>query len=759
MAAPSGLSVQSDFTSGEIDPSIRRDADNPFLKTGARQMSNWRILNSKKASNRSGRRALFSAGPRSEEILMGPGATYYLVFGNGTLSIRDSTGTQVFSEGGKPWSASTAKNVRWAVYQKTIYVTFAGMVPRILTWDGATTWTAANFAETVNGNQKRTLFYRLAPKGITLTPAASTGLGVGIVFSANVLVAGMVGTRIRYGGCQMTIASVTNGTTGTADINESLVGAQQITFGVAPPFVSGDQVSQPSINGIPTGATGVVTAVGAFTIDVTLTSATSFGVSGIGLDDRIYSSSANANPTSAATIAPPASVVWDQEVMNSYQGWPQSVFVDQNRIGFCNFPSVPTGIAWSSVTDIADFYPDAFANDGLATDSIFELAPNKSQVQDIVPGMDGSEFVFCDNRLYYIPISETNPLKPGSVAFKVISEDECGNIQPQRAGEFIIFATGGLNQLMAINIFGAYTRAYKTDSITDLSAHLFNDITAIAVMKASATFAERYIAVLNGDGTFVIGRYQTGKNNELSGNVGWTPWSGNGTGTWVACKGANILFTSTYAPNGIGVVRLTEVLDDSRYLDASQLYNTQPSGLPIPGGKGPLWYLAGGTVDLMDGPNGTRMMGTYTIDANGFLIPQNNAGEDFTSVNLVCGQAWTAVLEPFIPPAQGGQDVGQLQGKRYMSEFRAFVFRSTGFVLAKLWGGDLGPNLPASGTIMQQRRIPTWFQGEDPTQEPILREGSWFDRPSGASHDPRESIIKDTPGPLIIEQIVSRTTV
>jgi hypothetical protein len=42
---------------------------------------------------------------------------------------------------------------------------------------------------------------------------------------------------------------------------------------------------------------------------------------------------------------------------------------------------------------------------------------------------------------------------------------------------------------------------------------------------------------------------------------------------------------------------------------------------------------------MMDQTN--RMMGTYTIDANGNIIPQNNAGENLLAATLVAGQKWT----------------------------------------------------------------------------------------------------------------------
>lgn len=764
MAVPKNVTGQRDFSAGELDPEMKRGEEMPEYKAGARQMSNWRILNSRKVKNRCGRRALFKASDRVEEYQIAPGVSYKFAFPSGAFKIFDSTGAQVFTEA-RPWNATTAANVVWAPFDKTIVVTFSGMQPRVYTWDGSVTWTAADYAVTlVNGNQYRSPFYRISPKNVTMLPAARTGAGVAVTFSAGMnLTAGMVGVRMRFVEREIEIATVATPTTGTINILQSLPGSQQLGFAVdpRPVFSIGDEVI-----GSITNSRGIVTATSGVDITVQLltlnTISGPFSGAGTTTVTAFLNAETIAGPggglvcTSISLIGnPQAVVVWDDEVFNSFRGWPASCFADQSRLGFCDFPSTPNGISWSAVGLPNDLYIGP--NPG---DAFFELVPNKSRVFYVIPGMDGSEFVFCDNRLYYIPINVQNPLKPGSVQFSTVSEDECGQVLPRRAGEFILYATGGLNQLMAIKIYGAYTRAYKTESVTELAARLFTSIKAIAIMTASASFAERYIFVLNAAGDVVVGKYSLDKSGYLEGMIGWTPWTGNGTVKWVSAKGANILFTTSYTPNGIGAVQIVEQLDDSRYLDASQLYNTQPSGLPIPGGKGPLWYIPSGSVDLMDGPLGTRMMGTYLIDANGFLIPQFNGGEDLTSVNLVVGQTWPqAVLEPFLPAAQPGQSVDQRMRKRRVARAVITVKDSTGFLFARLKSGNTIPGGPALGTIMGQTRVPAWNSGDVVTNPPPLREQSYSFRPLGRDNDPRMCVIKDTPGPITIEEFAMDTSI
>jgi hypothetical protein len=81
------------------------------------------------------------------------------------------------------------------------------------------------------------------------------------------------------------------------------------------------------------------------------------------------------------------------------------------------------------------------------------------------------------------------------------------------------------------------------------------------------------------------------------------------------------------------------------------------------------------------------------------------------------------------------------------------VLDSTGFLWARLYSGRQGANLPALGTVMNNYRVTTWNQGDDPTLAPPLRETSYQWRPLGREYDPRIAIIKDTPGPITVLEL------
>src|ERR1700746_1646071 len=120
MAIPKIEGSQRDFSAGELDAAIKRADDSALQKTGARQLLNWRILNSRVPTNRPGRSALFKETGRVEKITMSPGNVFYLVFGNGYLSVYNAAATRVFNTTVKgdgstaiPWVTATLSNIVW----------------------------------------------------------------------------------------------------------------------------------------------------------------------------------------------------------------------------------------------------------------------------------------------------------------------------------------------------------------------------------------------------------------------------------------------------------------------------------------------------------------------------------------------------------------------------------------------------------------------------------------------------------------------
>lgn len=756
------LGAQRDFSAGEIDPALKRADDHPFRKAGLRQMSNWRILNSKGIQNRPGRTALFANADqaRTEEVKMSSDAVFKLVFRAGKLDIVDSTGAvaQSFTTkgggGALPWAADTLASIVYAVFNLAVYITFPGMRPQVVAWDGTATWIISDFNETLIGNQKRTPFYRLSPKGVKIRPAAQTGTNISVFSDTAIFTPAHVGTRIRFVNRQMLITEVNPaGNSLAVDIEESLPGSQVINFDVDPAstYSIGDAVT-----GTVTGSTGIVSALNAASSNsitvqlLTNNSSTRQATNNyvpvtyivaFTVDDTVVGPGGGLKPNAAGAIDSPVDCeFWDDEVMNDMRGYPESCFVDQFRLGFCDFPALRGGIGWSAINNPTDLYVDA-----QPSNAIFEIIPDKGRVYHVVPGAESSEFVFCDTKVYYIKIDPSSPLKPGSVSFQTLSSDGAANVQPRAAQNALFYVNAGGNSVMCVVATGAYYRPFNAKNITEFHSHLFSSIAALAAPNADGSFNERYVYAMNSNGSVVVGKYDISDGN-LALTIGWGPWSGVGTVEWVSARAGNVLFSTSYFGQ-----RICEMLDDGVYLDCAIPVNDVPTALAPPVGKGPLWLFPNQTVTLMD--QVTRSLGTYDIDANGNIVPQFNGGEDLTAASLIAGQQWTGIAEPFCPSAPGGTDAGQRIMKRRVTRFCANVMNSTGFLMARLFSGPITPTSPALGAVKNSHRVPAWNQGDDPTQAPPLREEEQRWSPLGFSHDPRVAIIKDTPGPLLIAEL------
>lgn len=921
MAIPKILGAQRDFSAGELDVEMKRADENPLFKLGARQLANFRILNSHAVKNRPGRTALFLENGRVEEVLMSPGNKFFIVMGTGYLRVYNFAGARVFNSTVRgdgtaiPWTATSARQAVIAQNKLDIYIAYAdgfpANAPQVLTWDGVSqtsTWSLVNFSEAFFGGQKQTVFDRLSPANVTLNPTAGTGETITTVSQAGVFTPASIGTRVSYcgrqaivtgiradsspnltltnktganfaandrlvgqtSGCVLGIAAITTQTSltvtlrsnalpivgetlqdqnnsaaakvssftvgGGTSINltcaETLPGSQTLTGTVTGQLNIGDLLVSTSGNSRAvvfssgaaqgmsiqsnapqsgpivgqaitdsSGGAGTVISEGTVTlsgglyftpINVAVTSAftngatttvkdangavvltgASVGVVGTGTSIQIQllpgpdgivhppvSGTVLIGPVGqiALTAAPAAGgpgpvATWADEVMNStLRGYPSSVSFDQNRLILSNIPAKPSGIIWSTLGLPTYMHVDALRPTQTAGDAIYQIAPQKAQVFFVIPGPESGEFVFCDSKVFYIPITVASPLSAlGVVAFNILSSDGCANVAPKAVEEIIFYVNAGNLRVKAVIAPGAYYRPFNTLDTTENHTHLFSNVIALAAPAADATFPERYVYALNSNGNLIVGKYKV-EDGKIVGPVGWAPWSGAGALNWVQSLLSDVIFWTTYTPNSIPAVNVIERLDDTQFLDAAMSVNNIPTALTPPGGKGPLWWLASGSVTLMD--TGERMMGTYQIDVNGNIIPQFNAGENLLSAGLTAGQPWTATVEPFVADAQPGQSQHQRMFKRRVSRMAVYVSNSTGFLMARLFSGPLTRTSPALGTVMNTRRVLTWNQDDDPTKPPPLREEAQRWRPRGRAFDPRVAVIKDTPGSLTIHEL------
>lgn len=704
---------QVDFSGGELDSTAKRRDDTAQVRAGARQLSNWRLRAAGGPTPRPGRQALFPSSARRTETIRLPGdLTFSLTFGAGTLTIRDAGNVIVAAQGGYPWSLSSVARISFAVVNRDVLMCFPGMKPKIARRSSAGAWSFFDFAfDTGYQNELRAPFYRFPEtRGITLTPSARSG-AITLTASAAVFQPGHVGTVFRYKGCQMTVTAVTSGTVASATVLQQLPPAQTLTVASTDGFFVGQVVT-----GNTSGATGEVTAVGAGTVTIQLKSIyTGFAA------ETIVSPTSRTTVSAVAAAALQPSVEWDEIAVSDYRGWPAACLFDRSRITFMDLPQIPEGIVWSAIASYGDFYVGSDADK-----AIFELVPGRARVLAMSGGPD--QFVFTDQGVFFVPISDSSPLAPGSVQFVRITSDGAGAVAPVATSEGILYANAALTRVIAIVQTGQQTRPYIAQDTTELCAHLVKQPICLASLAGDLGFPERYAILVNADGTVAVGRFAdsgTGKRW-----VGWVPWSGAGLVRWVSSLAERTLFSVDYV--GAATVSLVELLDDSEDMDGVFALNAVPAQLA---GAAPLWMWAGLTIDLVD--NG-RDLGMRQVDATGHVVKVQ--GDDFSAATIRVGQAFRAVLEPFVPHVAEGQDLGQTMRRRKLKRAAVTVAHSTGFQ----WGN---------------RSIPAVAWGEEGGVSPVPREETYRFRSLGSSFDPRDALIVDRPGSIDILEVGLEVTV
>lgn len=719
MGLRSQLIRQRDFSAGEVSPDAKRRDDQEIVRAAVRSALNWRIEAPGNLRERPGRRALFSQEGRTELIVMPGSVKYRLSFGNGSIVIRDTTDAVVKSQGGFPWSTSTVGSISFTVVNSDVVICYPGMKVKVARRASSGTWTISDFAfRTAGRGQPRAPYYRFPETaGITLLPSDRTGV-INITFSAAYLTPSHVGTFLRYKGYAIQVQSFVDSTHGTAQVVEDLPLTQRITVASTAGFYVGDVVSGSSTSSI--GEICNVNAGGPY-IDVILNSTTYAFTTA----DTVVGPSAKAGASAVSSITPlGATVQWDEQAIGDLRGWPRFCLTDRSRLIFADLPSLESAILWSGISLYDDFYVGTDA-----TAAIFELVPGQPRVRYVTGGPD--EFVFTDRGVFYVPISETNPLKPGSVAFRRISPDGVGAMQPVATTDGICFMNTGLTRVMALLQVGATNRPYSVQSISDYASHLIKTPICMAYASGDGQYPEQYVYLVNSDGTAAVGRVATDKKW-----VGWVPWSGTGTVEWVASLGSETLFTTKYV--GTNTQRLVETLDGTAYLDGQVLLNAAPTALAPPGGglTGPLWMFAGMTVDLADG---LRDLGQRSVDTTGAIVTL--AGDDFSAGTIIAGLTWSQSLEPFVPHAAEGPDFEQTLKIRRVRQVGVAVRRSVGFEFGN-------------------RTIPAYDWGQDPAAvQPTPKEQTFRFRRIGRDVDPRFSLTRSRPGTITVLEVSYEVTV
>lgn len=433
------VSIQTNFSSGEIDPLLRARVDLKQYQNGAETLTNVLVQPQGGVRRRGGLKYITelpsaaspASGTRCIAFEFNVDDSYMLVFTNQRMYVfKDKTLITNINGSGNPYLAVTAvtssilATMCWTQSADTLIITHKDINP-IKIVRGATDadWTASNI--TFDSIPKYAFTVSSSNPSGTITPSAVSG-SITLTASSSVFTSGSVG---QY-------------------VNASPQGRARIVR-----YTSGTVVS--AVTEVP-----------------------------------FFDTSAIANGS------------WEYEsgyedVWSSSKGWPRTCTFHEGRLYLGGSKSRPSTIWGSKVNLFFDFRPDQVYDDDAVEATLDTNSLNV--IVDIISGRDLQ--VFTTGGEFYVPQNGLDPITPANFFVKSVSRSgsrEGIRVQILQSGTLYIQRQGkALNEFQ----FSDTTLSYISTSISLLSSHLMVSPQELALRKATSTEESDTLFVLNGNGT------------------------------------------------------------------------------------------------------------------------------------------------------------------------------------------------------------------------------------------------------------------
>jgi hypothetical protein len=190
-----------------------------------------------------------------------------------------------------------------------------------------------------------------------------------------------------------------------------------------------------------------------------------------------------------------------EDVWSSARGWPRSVTFHEGRLYFGGSKSRPATIWASRIGLFFDFQPTESLDD-----DALEATLETNQLNVIVDMISGRDLqVFTTGAEFYVPQAGTEPITPTTIAFKAVSRNgtkigtrvqtiETGTVYVQRQGK-------ALNEFL----YSDTQATYVTQRISLLAGHLLKTPYRLALRRATSTDeGDLLLSVNEQDGTMAV---------------------------------------------------------------------------------------------------------------------------------------------------------------------------------------------------------------------------------------------------------------
>lgn len=542
--------LQTNFASGELDPSLRGQTNLKAYVDGARRLRNVQRRSTGGVERRPG---TLDLGPmplraRLAEFEFSSDQRFALAFMAGGVGIYDINGVFIQLLAG-PWTEKQAFELTYVQAGDAVVITHIECVTQLLKRTGPTAFTLTPFAfeRSADGLKIYQPYYKFvaATVSLKLDGTALTAIG-GDVFQA-----GHVGQRFRIYDGEVLITAYTSPTAVTATaqapitikldldplrttIGSSTVEVLHIYHGLT----SGQSITISGANGAGGIASGSLN--GTFTITV--------------VDDLRYTVVAGAAATASADggggsvkIGAAAGGIqtrsWLEPSISPVRGYPGACSFHENRLWLAGTPSQPDGV-WGSNT----FQPFRFdVGKGYDAESVQGAvgSEDSSTVRHLVS--NGVLQVMTALRESAYVVRDGEPITPNNQRVKAQATAGSGRIQPLVFdGATLFVQENGLS--ISELAFSSQDSGYVSTPVSTLAGHLVAKPVSCAASPGTTSRAEQFAYFVNGQagktGSDVARGSVTVFHSMRSENIaGWCNWVlGNAIVHSVTCLGQYVFF-------------------------------------------------------------------------------------------------------------------------------------------------------------------------------------------------------------------------
>ena len=647
------MDVREDFLEGD-DLDLRNQS--------ARSTLNMKSLASRTTEARPAT-FLVRGLPGADEIIElrpATGLRFGLVLKDTSFDILSEDGNVVFTQASVAWT--DANNV-WINHMRSKTIMGSGVDGLFVLEYASGTWTFGDFAFTETAGGELAQPYWAYDKTTVIQPDGLSG-SVRVTASNPIWVDAYVGQRIRYGLREILITERISSTVLRGDVVNELPPSFRIRVGDTTEYRVGEAVV-----GADSNYQGLIISISGLDLYVV----TQAFFEGPEAAEELSGPMGSSTIASVTSISPLESPIWDEPLMSPLRGYPRSSESVSSRIVFLDFEAVPDLIAISSARRIEDFKVGVEDDDAIVRQA-GDGAPRWLNAVNM-----GDLLLLSDNGVYNVPTRDNGVLSPSTFNTVFIDEIGCSPIKPVKVGDGVVFVDSSEKNIAAILLDGNVYLKWSVKPLTTYHNHLIKSPQRLCGPSLGSEEAEKYLFVVNGDGTLAVMSWQQNIRDEA---IGFTPWETQGQfvsvspifgGYWTivdrSIDGSTERFLERFSNDA--------VLDCAAY--GAELSSTttlmvngddlEVNGADLTVGVPSAAHLSGEVVDYyIDGWDA----GTFTVNSDGTIDDEPTV----TGTRQV-GFGFTAKLRPWPVEIMESDRVGSIKAR--VMEFIVSVQNSHGF--------------------------------------------------------------------------------